>query len=76
MAINCCLTLVLGPRRCYATAHELKIDLADVSQVILSHHHGDHTGGLLTLRRELVRQNSKGAGKGLRRGRHLPLPSG
>jgi 7,8-dihydropterin-6-yl-methyl-4-(beta-D-ribofuranosyl)aminobenzene 5'-phosphate synthase len=37
-------------------ARELKIDLSDVTDVILSHHHGDHVGGLLTLRRELAKQ--------------------
>ena len=47
------------PETVLRNAHELKLNLADVSQVILSHHHGDHTGGLLTLRRELARQNSK-----------------
>ena len=30
----------------------LKLDLADVPDVILSHNHPDHTGGLLSLRRE------------------------
>ena len=35
-------------------ARELKIDLSGVSTVILSHHHGDHTGGLVTLRREIA----------------------
>jgi 7,8-dihydropterin-6-yl-methyl-4-(beta-D-ribofuranosyl)aminobenzene 5'-phosphate synthase len=33
-------------------ARELKIDLSDVPDVILSHHHYDHTAGLVTLRRE------------------------
>ena len=32
-------------------ARELNIDLSRVTEVILSHHHGDHTGGLVTLRR-------------------------
>lgn len=32
-------------------ARELKIDLSDVTDVVLSHHHEDHTGGLLNLRR-------------------------
>ncbi len=38
-------------------ARELKLDLSAVTDVILSHHHGDHVGGLLTLRRELMRKN-------------------
>ncbi|MET0553023.1 MAG: MBL fold metallo-hydrolase [Vicinamibacteria bacterium] len=31
-------------------AEELKVDLAGVTDVLLSHHHSDHTGGLLRLR--------------------------
>jgi 7,8-dihydropterin-6-yl-methyl-4-(beta-D-ribofuranosyl)aminobenzene 5'-phosphate synthase len=38
-------------------ARELRIDLADVTDVILSHNHRDHTGGLLQLRRELSKEN-------------------
>jgi 7,8-dihydropterin-6-yl-methyl-4-(beta-D-ribofuranosyl)aminobenzene 5'-phosphate synthase len=38
---------------------ELKIDLSDVSDVILSHNHGDHTRGLLTLRREWAKTNPR-----------------
>src|SRR5882724_11214820 len=37
---------------------ELKIDLSDVPDVILTHNHSDHTGGLLTLRREYAKTNS------------------
>ncbi|KAG1657629.1 putative HTH-type transcriptional regulator [Nymphon striatum] len=39
-------------------AEELGIDLSDVEDVFLSHNHGDHTGGLLTLRQRLKKQNS------------------
>jgi len=38
-------------------AEELGIDLSDVKDVFLSHNHGDHTGGLLTLRQRLKKQN-------------------
>ena len=47
------------PETVLHNARELKIDLSEVTEVILSHHHGDHTGGLVTLRRELARQNPK-----------------
>lgn len=39
-------------------AEELNVDLSGVTDVILSHHHGDHTGGLLKLRQTLVSRNS------------------
>ena len=38
-------------------ATELKVDLASITDLIVTHNHGDHTGGLLTLRRDLARQN-------------------
>jgi 7,8-dihydropterin-6-yl-methyl-4-(beta-D-ribofuranosyl)aminobenzene 5'-phosphate synthase len=38
-------------------AAEMKIDLARVTDVILSHNHDDHTGGLVALRRELAKSN-------------------
>jgi 7,8-dihydropterin-6-yl-methyl-4-(beta-D-ribofuranosyl)aminobenzene 5'-phosphate synthase len=47
------------PETVLQNARELRIDLSGVTEVILSHHHGDHTGGLTTLRRELARQNPK-----------------
>ncbi len=45
------------PETVLNNAPELKVDLSGVTDVILSHHHGDHVGGLLTLRRELSRKN-------------------
>ena len=45
------------PETVLQNARELKIDLSGVTDVILSHHHGDHVGGLVTLRRELAKKN-------------------
>ena len=38
-------------------AKELKIDLSDVQDVVLSHFHDDHTTGLMTLRHEFAKRN-------------------
>ncbi|MBX7184654.1 MAG: MBL fold metallo-hydrolase [Vicinamibacteria bacterium] len=40
-------------------ATELGIELSDITDVVLTHNHADHTGGLLTLRRELAVRNPK-----------------
>lgn len=38
-------------------AAELGLDLSDVTDLVITHNHFDHTGGLLTLRRELRARN-------------------
>lgn len=38
-------------------ARDLRIDLGTITDVILSHHHLDHTGGLMTLRKALRAAN-------------------
>jgi 7,8-dihydropterin-6-yl-methyl-4-(beta-D-ribofuranosyl)aminobenzene 5'-phosphate synthase len=38
---------------------ELKVDLSDITDVVLTHNHGDHTGGLLALRREFMKKNPR-----------------
>ena len=47
------------PETVLKNARELGVDLAGVEDVILSHNHWDHTMGLVTLRRELMRTNPK-----------------
>lgn len=38
-------------------AGDLHIDLSNVEDVVLTHFHDDHVGGLLTLRREMMKRN-------------------
>jgi 7,8-dihydropterin-6-yl-methyl-4-(beta-D-ribofuranosyl)aminobenzene 5'-phosphate synthase len=38
-------------------AAELKVDLASITDLAITHNHADHTGGLLVLRRTLAKQN-------------------
>lgn len=40
-------------------ARELGIDLSDVTEVIITHNHWDHVGGLLALRHEFSKKNPK-----------------
>jgi len=45
------------PETVLQNARELKADLSDVQEVVLTHNHGDHVAGLLTLRREMMKKN-------------------
>ena len=46
------------PNTVLDNAKDLKIDLSDVQDVVLSHFHDDHTTGLMPLRTELSKKNS------------------
>jgi 7,8-dihydropterin-6-yl-methyl-4-(beta-D-ribofuranosyl)aminobenzene 5'-phosphate synthase len=45
------------PNTVLENAKELKVDLSDVQDVVLSHFHDDHTTGLMTLRRAHAKNN-------------------
>src|SRR5450432_2488955 len=45
------------PQTVLQNARELGIDLGSVQEVILTHNHDDHVGGLMTLRQELMKTN-------------------
>lgn len=45
------------PETVLQNARELNVDLSNVHEVILTHNHIDHAGGLMTLRREMMKKN-------------------
>ena len=65
------------PETVLANAKELRIDLTGVSDVVISHNHGDHTGGLLTLRKALIPRDPKSLSRAhVGRGIFWPRPTG
>lgn len=45
------------PETVLNNAKELHVDLSNITDVVLSHNHHDHTGGLMTLRRAMMKSN-------------------
>ena len=45
------------PETVLRNAEEMRVDLSNVTDVVLTHNHADHTGGLLALRRAFMARN-------------------
>lgn len=64
------------PETVLRNAAELGIDLSDITDLVLTHNHGDHTSGLLALRRELARTNPRALSRvHVARGIFYPRPA-
>jgi 7,8-dihydropterin-6-yl-methyl-4-(beta-D-ribofuranosyl)aminobenzene 5'-phosphate synthase len=46
------------PETVLHNVEEMKVDLSNVTEVVLTHNHADHTGGLLALRRSVMAKNA------------------
>lgn len=63
------------PETVLRNASELGIDISDVTDLVITHNHGDHTGGLVTLRRELMKKNPRALSRAhVPRGIFYPRP--
>jgi len=47
------------PETVLHNAAEMKVDLSTITDLVITHNHDDHTGGLLTLRREMAKKNPR-----------------
>jgi len=45
------------PETVLRNVEEMRIDLSNITEVVLTHNHADHTGGLLALRRSVMAKN-------------------
>jgi 7,8-dihydropterin-6-yl-methyl-4-(beta-D-ribofuranosyl)aminobenzene 5'-phosphate synthase len=64
------------PETVLRNASELGIDLSSVTDLVITHNHGDHTAGLVTLRRELARKNPRALSRAhVAQGIFLPRPN-
>ena len=63
------------PETVLRNAAELNIDLSEVTDVVITHNHADHTGGLVALRRELSKKNPRAVSRAhVARGIFNPRP--
>jgi 7,8-dihydropterin-6-yl-methyl-4-(beta-D-ribofuranosyl)aminobenzene 5'-phosphate synthase len=49
----------LRPDTVLKNARSMKVDLNNIEEIVLSHNHGDHTGGLVNLRQQLAAENDQ-----------------